>query len=285
MEDSRGWAVVRREWLVTVLAYSLALAPVGCTLQGLPGGTLDLGSLLGGSGGQVGTSSAGFFVNDDTSNKLVAAARSSSANEFFVYGDRDANGNIIQIESILVQQSDGSEGYIAFEEGRPVHMQGTDGSYVHVTYNATTPTLFDATVELYAAGSGQSESFTILIDLNQTLEQVAQAFQDLTGQRLPVENLTPDATNAKDATRSQLATILIAGVVGLLIGLSSQVLGQVMQGIFDSVTLVAQAALVSFFGPLIWISEIMSNTANQVKSEPVDAAFDSTPTPPVVIVQ
>lgn len=288
MDDSRGWAVARRQWLVTVLAYGLALAPVGCVIPGLPGGPIDFGDLIGGGGNDgddVNTSTAGFFVNDNVAEKLIAAARSSSRNAFFVYGDRAANGEIIHIDSILVQQADGREGYIAFENGRPVRMQAPDGSYVQVTYTTVTDTRFDATVELFDATSNDSEGFNVLIDLNQTIEQVANAFEQLTGERLPIENLTPDNANAKEANRSQLATIAIAAVVGLLIGLSTQFLGQVLQGIYDTVTLVAQAALVSFFGPLIWISEIMSNTANRVNDAPIRRAFDSTPEPPVVIVQ
>lgn len=289
MEDSKGWAAARRQWLITLVAYSIALAPVGCAIQATPnsgGNPIDLGDLFGGGtgGNSVDTSTAGFFINDNFAEELIAAARSSSADALYVYGDRDSDGNIVQIESILVQ-AEGQQGFIAFEQGRPVHMQAPNGSYVHVTYTTVTNTFFDATVELFDAVSGATQSFNVLIDLEQTLEQVAAVFEELTGERLAVENLPTDDSTAKSANRSQLRGILIASAVGLLVGLSSQVLGQVLQGIYNSVTLVAQAALVSFFGPIIWISEIMGNTINRVQEVPISTAFDSTPEPPIVIVQ
>ena len=280
MDGSKSWAVARRQWVVTILAYSVALAPVGCVLEG---SGIDI--IGGGGGGSITTTTAGFFVNDNISQKLIAAARSTSQNEFFVYGDRAANGEIIQIDSIFVQQANGQQGFISFEEGRPVHMEAPDGSYIHVTYTTVTNTLFDATIELYDANSNATQQFNVVIDLNQTIEDVANAFEAITGETLPVENLTPNGTTSKLANQSSLATLAIAGVVGLLIGLSTQVLGQVLEGIYQSVTLVAQAALVSFFGPLIWISDIMANTVNRVQDAGISSAFDSTPEPPVIIVQ
>ena len=172
MSTRSSWRAIAREWFWALTCYSLLIAPFGCELR-------TGGSLQDGIGAAL---DYGLFINEDTDDPLLIAARNSNGDAFFVFGTRDANGNLEEIESISVLTAEGEESFITFELGRPVHIQGPDGSYAHITYTEVSAERLTAGVELYNAATTEKETFQIDIDLEQTAAQIAELVRAATGQ-------------------------------------------------------------------------------------------------------
>ena len=96
MSIRSSWRTIGREWFCALTCYSLLIAPFGCELLG---GGLD-GGLPDGSSGAL---NAGLFINEDTEDPLLIAGQNANGDAFFVFGTRDENGGLEEIESILVR--------------------------------------------------------------------------------------------------------------------------------------------------------------------------------------
>jgi hypothetical protein len=273
---------IAREWFVALCAYSLLIAPFGCQLQR---------SLFDDDGiaGELSTSSAGLFINDDLSSPLLIAGRNNAGDAFFVYGTRDADGNLAEIESILVRTADGEESFVTFESGRPVHAQAPDGSYVHIAYQEVSQSRLTATTELYTAQTEAKESYTVDIDLAQTAEQIARLVEEATGQELKTTTLTSRSLD-KDDLRSLRITIfsplfalfvvpLVAAVTVMTV-----ILGQVLVLVYQTVVVAIQTVLLAVFSPLFLVASLLSETIVRIEFVPFSDLFITIPPPPIVIL-
>ena len=280
-----------REWLVALLSYTLLVAPFGCQLQNL----LDNS----GAGGTTDLQATGIFLNTDTTSPLIAAGRDAQGDAFFVYGTRTAQGGLqdTQITSILVQTADGQQSFITFDAGRPVHLQGPDGSYVHIKYTEVTQDRLAATVTVFDAASNQTASVDTAVDLQQVrqnlmqaAQQGAQAIQALTGQIATVP-ATPAVSTAKWQNRA-VAEILLAVVavpLALLTQFTFYIVGEMMTAVFDAVAASIQAsieaALQAAFTPLLTLGNVLSQTSYRVEITPLFHVFVHLPPAPVVTIK
>lgn len=266
------------EWLVALCCYALLVAPFGCEFQSslLDDGSDDLDGLT--------TSSPGLFIGDDD-GPLLMAGRGDSGDAFFVFGTRDALGNPQEIESILIEQTDGGRSFITFESGRPVHAEGPDGSFVNIVYTEIGQTRLSATVEVYDAGSDSTEQHDITIDLEQTAAQISALIAQTTGRDLEVVEL-PEDDAAKSVQRSAririFSPLFVAFVVPLwaLVTVTTVIIGQVVVAIFELVAVAVQTALLIILSPLILISELLNDVVIRVHFVGFGRVFDRLPHAP-----
>lgn len=273
---------IAREWLVALCAYSLLIAPFGCQLQR---------SLLDDDGlaGELSTRSAGLFINDDLDSPLLIAGRNNAGDAFFVYGTRDADGNLAEIESIVVRTADGEESFVTFESGRPVYAQGPDGSYVHITYQEVSPSRLTATAELYNAQTEAKESYTVDIDLAQTAQQIARLVEEATGQELKTTTLAARSLDKDDLRSlritifSPLFTLFVVPLVAA-VTVMTVILGQVLVLVYKTVVVAIQAVLLAVFSPLFLVASLLSETIVRIEFVPFSDLFITIPPPPIIIL-
>ena len=277
---TRRWIGSQRgNWLAALCGYAIVVAPFGCEFQSLL--TDD------GPGAEtLTTSTTGLFINRSTDDSLLIAGRAESGDAYFVYGSRDADGNLAEIESIFVRQAGGGDSFITFESGRPVHAQAPDGSFVHVVYQEVSATRLTATAEFFNAGEGTREFLTIAVDLEAAAEEIAERVRELTGRLLEVPSVDGAAT-AKQSQRSAgiVATsakflLFVVPLVGL-VTVAVAILGQVLNVIFAAISAVAEAVLLAVFSPLFLIAELLNSTIVRVRFVGLGELFDALPPRPV----
>lgn len=266
-----------REWLVALSAYALLVAPFGCELQsGLINGPT-------GGGNNLNTSSAGLFLNEDTTDPLIVAGRNASGDAFYVFGTRQNNGAVGEVNSILLKMADGREALIVFELGRPVYLEGPDGSYIKIVYTEVSAQRLTAAVTIYDAGTRTTQTENVEVDLQRTAEQVAQFVEELTGQKLDVP-VAPPATTAKWEQRA-LGPLLRALVVIPMIVLTQMlvvIVGQIMAEVFVAVTKAMQVAVVAACAPLFMFAGLLGEVTVEVSAVPLVDIFVELPSPPVI---
>ncbi len=282
MSTRASWRTIGREWFCMLTCYSLLIAPFGCQLlnEGLDDG------LVGGVGA---THDVGLFINEDTDDPLLMAGRNASGDAFFVFGTRDESGNLEEIESILVRTADGEESFVAFESGRPIHVQGADGSCAHVSYDEVAPQQLAAGVELYDAATGETASYAVDVDLEQPAAQVAEMVRAATGQELETTTLLGGEVVAKDGRQrvritifSPLFALFVLPLVAT-VGLMTIILGQVLVAVYALVVATVGLTLLAVFAPLFLIAGILGDVAFRVELVPLWQIFDFLPPPPIVI--
>lgn len=281
MRSSGG--AIAREWFWALTCYSLVIAPFGCQLQGVGSARDVLGSA-------ADTIRTGLFINQDSDDPLLMAGRNANGDAFFVFGTRNADGGLEEIESISVRTAAGEEAFITFESGRPVHVQGPDGSYVHISYQEVSAQRLTADVELYDATTTEKHTFQVDIDLEQTAAQIAERVREVTGRELETTALLADELPGKEGRQQVRITIFspwyAAFVLPLVatIGLMTIVLGQVLVAIYAAVLVTLEAVLLAVFMPLFLIAEICGDVMFRVELIPLWMIFDSLPPPPIVIL-
>lgn len=310
MRVHRELRAAGREWFIALTCYSLVITPFGCQLQS----AAPLDDRLG-SGGAGGTSSAaaGLFIESDWAAAHLLGGRSAEGDSFFVYGTRNAQGNLEEVESILVRTADGQESFLAFESGRPVHAQGPDGSYVHVTYGEISAERVTATVELYNAATGEKQFHPVEIDLRRTAEQVAELVRSITGQELRTVSQEEAQAAAGAAARSlnaggeepgpparslgklsgqeqvritifsPLFSFFVVPLVAL-VALTTVILGQILVALYAVVAAAVQAVLLVAFTPLFLIAELLGRAVVRIELVPLVRIFAHIPPPPVVLL-
>lgn len=275
-----------RQWLSGLLSVSVILSPLGCRVQVADFGDGGLlGGLLGGS-----SSDAGLFLNQDETSPLLMAGRDNAGDVFYVFGTRNSSGDLEEIEAVSVTTPEGDESFIAFESGRPTHVEGPNGSYAHATYNETSAQRLAADIELYNAGDDSKQQFEVDIDLEQTAQQVAAAVRDATGRTLETTEV-PDEESAKSVANEQVrVTIfspLFTGIVApfiISIGLATIILGQMVIALVALVAAALQAVVLAIFSPLFLIADILSDVVFRVQLIPLTSLFIELPPPPIVIL-
>lgn len=262
-----------REWLVSLMSYAVVVAPFGCQLQ-LP--WLSEGNLT--------TSSPGLFLNSDTSAPLVAAGRSPAGAAFYVFGTRQDDGAIAEVDSVLIETAAGQRSFVVFELGRPVYVQGPDGSYVQITYAEVSPQRLAATAKVYDARTGKSETVAAEIDLQAVAEEVAAAVEQLTGRPLAVPE-APAAGTAKVRDRAGLLSTALAVVPLFLLGQVMVVIaGQLVTLLYDAVVTVARAAVLAAFTPVFLLASLLGEVTVRLETVPLLEVLIELPLRPLVEV-
>ncbi len=304
------WRAAAREWFVALVCYSLVIAPFGCRLPSFA----PLDDLPGSANpGGTGEPTAGLFIESDFTTSHLLGGRNAGGDSFFVYGTRDSQGNLQEIQSILIRTADGQETFLAFESGRPVHARGPDGSYVHVTYSEISLDRLKAAAELYNAATGEKQIYPVEIDLRQTATQVAELVHSITGRELEVLTEDQARAGAGGTTRrldapagenghltcypeklsglervritifSPLFGIFVLPLVAL-VALTSVILGQILVAMYAVVAVTVQAVLLMVFAPLFLIGELLGRAIVRIELVPLAAIFDRIPPPPIVLL-
>jgi len=273
---------VLREWFIALCCYSLVIAPFGCQLQSSLFEDED-------SSGGLNTSSAGLFINNDSGDPLLIAGRGADGDAFFVYGTRDANGNLAEIDSIIVETAGGERSFVTFESGRPVHVQGPDGSYAHISYEEVSQSRLTATAEVFNAQTGAQQTYVVDVDLDLAVDQIAALVEQATGRQLKTTSLNKQMFD-KDTLRGQRVTIfsplfalfvvpLVAAVTVMTV-----VLGQILVFVYEVVVVALQTVLLVIFSPVFLIAQLLSEVVVRVEFVPLMDLFISIPPPPTIIL-
>jgi hypothetical protein len=274
---------VGREWVIALACYGLLVAPFGCQVQTDLFG--DGGDNTGNndSGGGLDTKSAGLFVNPDESDPLILAGRNEAGDAFFVYGTRQSNGGIGEVDSILLQTADGEESLIAFDLGRPVLLKGPDGSFIKITYEEVSASRIAASAELYDASTGTTQTKDIDIDLQETAEQVAQTIEQLTGQTLVVPTVPPSVTTKSlNRARGPLLTALIMVPMVVLTEAMIVIVGQMMAEMMADMATAVRNAVIIACSPLLLFADLLGEVSVEIDEVPLFDVFIDLPPPPVI---
>jgi hypothetical protein len=273
---------------VGLVCYSLVIAPFGCQL------TSDPGNDPGASPFDP-TVAAGMFINDDRDSDVLVGGRSAAGDEFFVYGERSADGGIGEIDAILILAADGRQSFITFESGRPVHVRGPDGSYADIRYEAVGLDRLAGEVVLFDAATGASSSYQVEIDPRKTAAEVAALVQSATGRAVETvsaadagtEKSHSDKSNPLNAQTITIISPLFALVVLPLvaaIALTTAILGQILVAIYTVIAVTLRAVLLAAFAPLFIIGAIFGDAVAHIEVLALDLAFIRIPLAPVVVI-
>ncbi|MEP0845689.1 MAG: hypothetical protein HRF50_02585 [Phycisphaerae bacterium] len=274
------------EWLAALACYSTIIAPFGCQLSQLGGDGLDIGDIFNPPEG------AGLFINDDFSDALLMAGTNGSGDAFFVYGTRQDNGNLEEVESVVVQTAAGQKSFITFESGRPTHAEGPDGSYVHVTYTEVSAARLKATVDFYNAQEDAVSSFPVEIDLQAALQTIAEQVQAVTGQRLDVTEVEDDGGSPKLRLNEQVRVTIFSPLFAAfilplvaLVAITQIILGQILLVIYALVAVTIQAVLLTALAPLFLMASLLQVSITRVELIGIGTIFPIIPPPPFIVLQ
>ncbi len=267
------------EWLAAVACLSLLVAPFGCQIQQQIDNPTD---------NSADKTSTGLFLNENIADSAIIAGRSEAGDTLFVYGTRTSSGGLGEVDSILVRSAAGDESFVLFESGRPVHAEGPDGSFVNVDYSSVGATMLTAIVNVFDAGSGQTNSYDVDIDLQRAVSQVADEVAQRTGQHIQIIDPATIATgkavsrsDTKITIFSPLLTILVLPFVAI-VTLMNLVLGQILTILYAVVIATIQAALVLALAPVFLIGALLGDTIVNIRLLSFGDVFDSEPDPPVI---
>lgn len=279
MSDRRLVRQLAREWLVTLLALALVIAPFGCQIQSIIDGGSDNTD-----GDSLDTHTAGMFLNEDTSDPLMVAGRNAAGDAFYVYGTRAVGGAVGEVESILIRTAAGQEALIVFELGRPVYLEGPDGSYARITYNEVSLQRLQATVVVYDAVTQTTETAEAEVDLQKTATEVAALVESVTGRTLELPTAPADTAKLSQRALGPLLQVLLVVPMLALSQLMIVIMGQMMTAVFAAVTVAFQAAVVAAFWPLFMFAALLGEVTVRVESVPLLDIFIELPPPPDIRV-
>lgn len=266
------------QWLRVLSCVALVIGPFGCeTMMLVDGATAKAGRI-------------GFAVNADTTSQVLMSVGDSAGATAFVFGTRGPGGEPEEITAAVVRAEDGSEAFITFDAGRPVHVQGADGSYVHIRYSELSSDRLSAAVDVYSAPDDTKQTFNVQIDLDRALAELAAIFDETTGEHLAVVPAPAPQTGGKTATANQRHVWMPVSVVIVpfttLVSFTSVILAQVFVLIFD----VAVAAMYSILAAIMWPFIVLAELTRSALILPAGVvdllAFHGyVPTVPVVILR
>jgi len=285
MSNRQFWVRHRQEWTSAIACVSVFLAPMlGC------GGTIDLGDLddldLGNLGGSANT---GLFIEEGgTTSGLLGAAKNAQGDTFFVFGVRASDGQLQEVNSILVEESDGAESFVTFESGRPVHAQGPAGSYAHAVYTSVTSTSLAGTATVKNAETGQTQELDFSVDLQRGLDDLSQQIEDATGQSLNFSSVVDGSTIETGKAMQRGLRITILPLYGLFVipmvaamGLMMIIFSQLMIAMF---VVIAKTLVVAIFRPMFVIGSLLGDVLLRIRIVPLLTIFSVLPPRPTVII-
>lgn len=279
MSNRRLVRQLAREWLVTLLALALVIAPFGCQIQSFIDGGSDNTD-----GDSLDTHTAGMFLNEDASDPLMVAGRNAAGDAFYVYGTRAVGGAVGEVESVLIQTAAGQQALIVFELGRPVYLEGPDGSYARITYNDVSLQRLQATVVVYDAVTQTTETAEAEVDLQKTAAEVAALVESVTGRTLELPTAPADTAKLGQRALGPLLQVLLVVPMLALSHLMIVIMGQLMTAVFAAVTVAFQAAVVAAFWPLFVFAALLGEVTIRVESVPLLDIFIELPPPPDIRV-
>lgn len=278
MSPRNDWRALGREWLAALLAFSILIG--GCPR--------NVGTGDGDTGGKF--THGTMYINQETTSSVQIAGKTDAGDSYYVFGTRNAAGRLEEIQSIVIEQARGDRSFVTFESGRPVHVQGPDGSYAHISYQEISSDRLAGSISLYDASTGSIESYTADIDLQETLATVANLVQQTTGQSLQVVSAAGDDTidTGKARDRSSIITIVplyAVMVVPLVVavGVMTVILGQIVVAIGAVVTAAIEAVVVAAFAPLFIIGSLLQDTVLRIRVIPLTAVFTLPEFPTIVL--
>lgn len=267
-----------REWAVGLALVMMVVAPVGCLEPGTGVDIDDIADLA---------SATGFFIGEGVDGAIFAA-RSPSGEQFFAYGERDGD-QVRRIDALLYESAAGERSAILFDAGFPVQVIGPDDSSATITYEEVTASGLRASVLVDDQANQTQETFTVDIDLEQTLAQVAALVEQVTGEPLTVVEVDDDGMSAKRAGTMQTRITVLNPLYGLVVGFGAViagmgvVLGQIITGVVQALGNIAQGLVAAIFLPFFAISELLGATLGNVRLVPLGNVFGSVPNEPVRI--
>lgn len=275
--------VLRRtawDFLAAVACCTAVISPVAGCLQG--GGSLDLGDLLG-----VGPN-AGLFINNDFNDPLLMAGRNDAGDAFFVFGSRKSNGDLREIDAIVVRTAAGEQSFLAFEDGRPRRAEGPAGSYVEVTYEEVTAERLAGVVEFYNAETNVAMVYPVDIDLKLAVETVAEQVRAATGMELPIveaEDGTAAGGKGRDTEQTRVtifSPLFVVFVLPLvaLVAFTQLILGQILLIVYAAIELALRAVLLTAFAPLFLVAAVLQVSITRISVIGIGTIFSSVPPRP-----
>lgn len=277
MSWSRFVRSIPGQWVCTLAAVSLIIAPFGCQ-------TIDLSNVDPGS-----LDKYGFALNKNLDSDVLMTLEGSDGTTLIVFGRRSVNGGIASVSAVTVRKSGGDEAFITFESGRPAHVQATDGSYAHITYAELSTERLAADVDLYSAADGTTQSLPVEIDLTKALEDLAATFRAETGQDLAVVDAEMAEAGAKTIGGRDQSVIFVPLVVvpfTTLVSFTSLILSQVFVFCFQVVVGAMASIMVALMYPFLVLAEL-TQTALFLPVVFVDMLiyFDELPSVPVYVLK
>lgn len=253
------------EWIATLTAVALLIAPTGCQLA-----DIIIGPIPGDTDNPF-----GLLVNTDTSSNMLGAIRLDDGRTAMLYGTFNEDGTVRTVTGAAFRDENGQTAGITFENSRPKKGVGFDGSTIEFEYDEVTTERLKGRVILTPADTGTAETVEFDVDLQAAAEQLAQMAADLAG--LDISETEPPDGAAKKIIPSddKRGGQEVGFVLGMTMTIVFIVLGYVMVAVMVQAMqaaiiaaaaasiAVTQAVIVAAFSPFILMGDVMRLSADQ----------------------
>ena len=268
------------QWVTGITILSLVLAPSAC--NSLSPQSLAPGAVIPG---------LGVILNSNPANNVLGGVRTDQG-DVFVYGTLRDDGNIAEIQGIVLRNSKGEEANIKLVLGRPAHAQAFDGSTVDVTYDEVSSERLKGHVDVFLAARNDRQTIPFDLDYRAAASQLAdivKKYLNIDISRDPPPSAPPqnirvinldDPLGAKAEARSSFVAAFAAlyisafAFTGFVIVL---VMAQIMQFVIDFYVALLTAAVVTsltlVFGPFIIMGNIL-RSAFQLPAFQIDLSLE-----------
>jgi len=161
----------------------------------------------------------GFLFNSDINSNILGGIRLENGSSVYVYGTRNEDGSFKEITGAVIQDLNGQEASVTFENGLPKNATSFDGSTIEMTYEEVSVTRLKGHVDIHftdpeVAEGERDQSFDFDVDLEEAAAELARHVQELLGLSISPEEppdsdarvRLPDASSlppGKDADNAQ----------------------------------------------------------------------------------
>ncbi len=253
------------EWIATLTAVCLIIAPTGCELA-----DIIIGPIPGTTDNPF-----GFLINTETSGDTLGAVRLDDGRTAILYGTFNDDGTVRTVTGAAFRDQNGQTAGITFDDGRPKKGVGFDGSTIEFEYDEVSTQRLKGRVILTPADTGTPEIVDVDVDLEAAADQLAQLAADLAS--LTISEEEPPAGTAKTMVPSddKRSGQEVGFVLGMTLTIVSIVLGYVMVAVMVQAMqaamlaaaaasiAVTQAVIVAVFSPFILMGDVMRLSADQ----------------------
>lgn len=258
------------QWVTSVCIFSIIIAPFAACNNVVP-------TVVG--PGTV--PNVGVLLNSDPSNSVLAAVRSQAGDGVFVYGTLREDGNIGEIQGLVLRGSDNQEASLTLEQGRPKKGVAFDGSFFDVTYEVVSTERFKGSIDTFFAARNERQTVPFDIDIAAATAQFAAIIkqylqidvssappQDPAPKNIRVINLD-NPLGPKAESRSNFiagfAAVYLAAFAGagfLLVALMASIMKFVVDFYVGLLTAAVATSLALVFGPFILMGNILRSVFN-----------------------